>query len=138
MAESGTLVIPKFYNYIMYKKIKKKNKEEPLRQGDLGLNVKNQDNLGSVLLNQQKGIEEYDAESNSKSKKHKKKKQYKVRQEAEIGSLRKTLFCFFSEMGRSFESRIINNIKVYCLLLRLNNPEKLLSSIQQENSVWMI
>ncbi|KAG9137234.1 hypothetical protein Leryth_027084, partial [Lithospermum erythrorhizon] len=100
-----------------YKKIKKKNKEEPLGQGDLGLNVKNQ---------------EYDAESNSKSKKHKKKKQYKSKTEAEMDLFLKRYLLFQLRWDDPLNQRIINNIKVYCLLLRLNNPRKItISSIQR-------
>nr|YP_010028214.1 hypothetical protein RF1 [Arnebia euchroma]QOS48571.1 hypothetical protein RF1 [Arnebia euchroma] len=113
-----------------YKKIKKKNKEEPLAQGDLGLNVKNQGNLGSVLSNQQKGIEENDAESNSK--KRKKKKQYKSKTEAEMDLFLKRYLLFQLRWDDPLNQRIINNIKVYCLLLRLNNPRKItISSIQR-------
>nr|YP_009890181.1 photosystem I assembly protein Ycf1 [Onosma fuyunensis]QKM77431.1 photosystem I assembly protein Ycf1 [Onosma fuyunensis] len=113
-----------------YKKTKKKNKEEPLGQGNLGLNVKNQGNLGSVLSNQQKGIEEYDEELNSK--KRKKKKQYKSKTEAEMDLFLKRYLLFQLRWDDPLNQRIINNIKVYCLLLRLNNPRKItISSIQR-------
>nr|WON65948.1 hypothetical chloroplast RF1 [Bothriospermum zeylanicum] len=103
-----------------YKKIKNKNKEEPVGQG----------NLGSVLSSQQKGIEENDAESNSK--KPKKKKQYKSKTEAEMDLFLKRYLLFQLRWDDSLNQRIINNIKVYCLLLRLNNPRKItISSIQR-------
>nr|YP_011014752.1 hypothetical chloroplast RF1 [Microula sikkimensis]WQB38165.1 hypothetical chloroplast RF1 [Microula sikkimensis] len=103
-----------------YKKIKNKNKEEPVGQG----------NLGSVLSNQQKDIEENDAESNSK--KPKKKKQYKSKTEAEMDLFLKRYLLFQLRWDDSLNQRIINNIKVYCLLLRLNNPRKIaISSIQR-------
>nr|YP_010830458.1 hypothetical protein RF1 [Lappula monocarpa]WFF50172.1 hypothetical protein RF1 [Lappula monocarpa] len=103
-----------------YKKIKNKNKEEPVGQG----------NLGSVLSNQQKGIEENDVESNNK--KPKKKKQYKSKTEAEMDLFLKRYLLFQLRWDDSLNQRIINNIKVYCLLLRLNNPRKItISSIQQ-------
>nr|YP_010613359.1 hypothetical chloroplast RF1 [Trigonotis zhuokejiensis]WAR50261.1 hypothetical chloroplast RF1 [Trigonotis zhuokejiensis] len=101
-----------------YKKIKNKNKEEPVGQGNLGLS------------NQQKGIEENDAESNSK--KPKKKKQYKSKTEAEMDLFLKRYLLFQLRWDDSLNQRIINNIKVYCLLLRLNNPRKItISSIQR-------
>uniref|UniRef100_A0AB39ABC8 Protein TIC 214 n=1 Tax=Mertensia simplicissima TaxID=3231102 RepID=A0AB39ABC8_9BORA len=103
-----------------YKKIKNKKKEEPIGQG----------NLVSVLSNQQKGIEENDAESNSK--KPKKKKQYKSKTEAEMDLFLKRYLLFQLRWDDSLNQRIINNIKVYCLLLRLNNPRKItISSIQR-------
>ena len=103
-----------------YKKIKNKKKEEPVGQG----------NLGSVLSNQQKGIEENDVESNNK--KSKKKKQYKSKTEAEMDLFLKRYLLFQLRWDDSLNQRIINNIKVYCLLLRLNNPRKItISSIQR-------
>nr|YP_010275009.1 Ycf1 protein [Nonea vesicaria]UJV31791.1 Ycf1 protein [Nonea vesicaria] len=102
------------------KKISNKNKEEPQGQG----------NFGSLLSNQQKGIEENVAESDSK--KRKKKKQYKSKAEAEMDLFLKRYLLFQLRWDDSLNQKIINNIKVYCLLLRLNNPRKItISSIQR-------
>nr|UNI92090.1 Ycf1 protein [Borago officinalis] len=107
-----------------YKKIKNKNNNKEEQKG--------QGNLGSLLSNQQKGIEENDAESDTDSKKRKKKKQYKSKTEAKMDLFLKRYLLFQLRWDDSLNQRIINNIKVYCLLLRLNNPRKItISSIQR-------
>nr|QZF76528.1 hypothetical chloroplast RF19 [Ehretia dicksonii] len=112
------------------KKIKHRNQEEPIDQGDLGSNVQNQGNFGSVLANQQKDIEEDYV--GSAMKKGKKKKQYKSNTEAELDIFLKRYLLFQLRWDDSLNQRMINNIKVYCLLLRLINPRKItISSIQR-------
>nr|YP_009515144.1 ycf1 protein [Dendrotrophe varians]AUN45157.1 ycf1 protein [Dendrotrophe varians] len=104
--------------------------KESTGPGNLGSDVQNQDNLESILSNQQKNLEE-DYESNIK--KRRKKKQYKSHTEAELDLFLKRYFIFHQlRWNDSLNHKIINNIKVYCLLLRQINPKEMaLSSIQR-------
>nr|YP_009265825.1 hypothetical chloroplast RF1 [Maranthes glabra]ANJ20055.1 hypothetical chloroplast RF1 [Maranthes glabra] len=87
--------------------------------------------LRSVFANQEKDIEEDYVESDRK--KRRKKKQYKRNTEAELYFFLKRYFCFQLRWDDSLNQKIINNIKVYCLLLRLTNPrEIIISSIKRE------
>nr|YP_010731216.1 hypothetical protein RF1 [Ochna serrulata]WEG37957.1 hypothetical protein RF1 [Ochna serrulata] len=86
--------------------------------------------LVSVFANQEKDIEE--AYAGSGMKKRRKKKQYKNNTEAELDFFLKRYLRFQLRWDDSLNQKIINNIKVYCLLLRLPNPrEIILSSIQK-------
>nr|YP_010698626.1 hypothetical protein RF1 [Corylopsis multiflora]WCH58701.1 hypothetical protein RF1 [Corylopsis multiflora] len=94
--------------------------KEPTAQGD----------RGSVLSNQEKGVEEDYAGSDIK--KRKKKKQYKSNTEAELDFFLKKYLLFQLRWDSFLNKKIINNIKVYCLLLRLINPREIaISSIQR-------
>nr|YP_009263171.1 hypothetical chloroplast RF1 [Atuna racemosa]ANJ17235.1 hypothetical chloroplast RF1 [Atuna racemosa] len=87
--------------------------------------------LRSVFANQEKDIEEDYVESDRK--KRRKKKQYKRNTEAELDFFLKRYLCFQLRWDDSLNQKIINNIKVYCLLLRLTNPrEIIISSIKRE------
>nr|YP_009860301.1 putative chloroplast RF1 [Osyris wightiana]QKV09641.1 putative chloroplast RF1 [Osyris wightiana] len=89
-----------------------------------------QGNLESILSNQQKNIEEDYAKSNMK--KRRKKKQYKSNTEAELDLFLKRYLIFQLRWNDPLNQKMINNIKVYCLLLRLINPKEIaLSSIQR-------
>nr|WIL99614.1 Ycf1 [Damnacanthus giganteus] len=103
------------------KNIKNKKEKEP----------ENQRNLGSFLpRKQEKQIEEDYAVS--KIKKGKKKKKYKSKTEAELDFFLKRYFFFQLRWGDALNQRVINNVKIYCLLLRLKNPRKItISSIQR-------
>nr|QWE50631.1 Ycf1 protein [Bruguiera gymnorhiza] len=86
--------------------------------------------LGSVLSNQEKDIEEDYAESNMK--KRIKQKQYKSNTEIELYSFLKKHLGFQLRWDAFLNQKIINNIKVFCLLLRLTNPrEIIISSVQR-------
>nr|WJJ45675.1 hypothetical chloroplast RF1 [Buddleja davidii] len=99
------------------KKINEK-KKEPTSRGDLG-----------SVLSQQKDLEENSARSDMK--KAKKKKQYKSNTEAELDSFLKRFFLFQLRWDDTLNQRMMNNIKVCCLLLRLIDPKKItISSIQ--------
>nr|YP_010689557.1 hypothetical chloroplast RF1 [Eustigma oblongifolium]WBR74661.1 hypothetical chloroplast RF1 [Eustigma oblongifolium] len=94
--------------------------KEPTVQGD----------DGSVLSNQEKGVEEDYAGSDIK--KRKKKKQYKSNTEAELDFFLKRYLLFQLRWDDFLNQKMINNIKVYCLLLRLINPREIaISSIQR-------
>nr|YP_010929011.1 Ycf1 protein [Pehria compacta]WKK48059.1 Ycf1 protein [Pehria compacta] len=104
--------------------------KESAGRGNLESDAQNQENLGSVLSNQEKDIEEDYAGSNMK--KRRKKKQYKSNTEAELDFLLKRYLRFQLRWDDSLNQRMINNIKVYCLLLRLINPKEIaISSIQR-------
>nr|YP_009419810.1 hypothetical chloroplast RF1 [Pentaphylax euryoides]ASM46489.1 hypothetical chloroplast RF1 [Pentaphylax euryoides] len=113
-----------------YLELKNKKEKESAGERDLRSNAQNQENLISVLSNQQKDIEEDYLESDMK--KRKKKKQPKSYAEAELDFFLKRYFLFQLRWAETLNQRMINNIKVYCLLLRLRNPRKMtLSSIQR-------
>nr|AZZ06824.1 hypothetical chloroplast RF19 [Punica granatum]QDD68527.1 hypothetical chloroplast RF19 [Punica granatum]QDD68611.1 hypothetical chloroplast RF19 [Punica granatum]QDD68695.1 hypothetical chloroplast RF19 [Punica granatum]QID57868.1 Ycf1 [Punica granatum] len=104
--------------------------KESAGRGNLESDAQNQENLGSVLSNQEKDIEEDYAGSNMK--KRRKKKQYKSNTEAELDFFLKRYLRFQLRWDDSLNQRMINNIKVYCLLLRLINPKEIaISSIQR-------
>nr|WMW14468.1 hypothetical chloroplast RF1 [Tripterygium hypoglaucum] len=103
------------------KTIEVKNKNEEEKESE------RQADLGSVRLNQEKGLEEYFAGSDTK-----KKKKYKSSMEVELDFLLKRYFCFQLRWNASVNQRVLNNIKVFCLLLRLRNPNEIaISSIQR-------
>nr|QVL26511.1 hypothetical protein RF1 [Premna szemaoensis] len=82
------------------------------------------------LLSQQKDIDENYARSDMK--RGKKKKQYKSNAEAELDFFLKRYFLFQLRWDETLNQRMINNIKVYCLLLRLIDPRKItISSIEK-------
>nr|YP_009357174.1 hypothetical chloroplast RF19 [Primula kwangtungensis]ARE59655.1 hypothetical chloroplast RF19 [Primula kwangtungensis] len=90
----------------------------------------NQRDLSSNIQNQENEIAETYSESNMK--KLQKKKQYKSNTEAELDFFLKRYLLFQLRWDGALNQRMINNIKVYCLLLRLRNPKKItLSSIQR-------
>nr|QXI89115.1 hypothetical protein RF1 [Sinogentiana souliei] len=62
----------------------------------------------------------------------KKNKKYKNKTEAELHLLLKRYLLFQLRWGNTLNQRMMNNIKIYCLLLRLLNPRKIvISSIQR-------
>nr|YP_010927499.1 Ycf1 protein [Cuphea spruceana]WKK46378.1 Ycf1 protein [Cuphea spruceana] len=104
--------------------------KESAGRNNLQSDGQNQENLGSLLSNQKKDIEKDYTDSNTK--KRRKKKQYKSSVEAELDFLLKRYLRFQLRWFESANQTIINNIKVYCLLLRLINPKEIaISSIQQ-------
>nr|YP_009248064.1 hypothetical chloroplast RF19 [Nypa fruticans]AMW66030.1 hypothetical chloroplast RF19 [Nypa fruticans] len=107
-----------------YLKLENSNQEKNEQQG--------QENLGSDLRKQNKKKNVEDNYARSDIKKGKKKKQSKKKKEAELDFFLKKYFLFQLRWDNSLNQRIINNIKVYCLLLRLINPRKIaISSIQR-------
>nr|QBC72186.1 hypothetical protein RF1 [Limeum africanum] len=97
------------------------SKKELIDQGDLGLDI--QENSESLLSNQQKDIEE----ENYMEKKRRKKKS-----STELDFLLKRYFLFQLKWNDSLNQKLINSIKIYCLLLRLKNPREItISSIER-------
>nr|QWK46971.1 hypothetical protein RF1 [Ampelocera longissima] len=82
----------------------------------------------SIFSNQEKAVEE----NYVGSKKKKDKKQYRNNIEAEFGFFLKRYLRFQLRWDSFLNQKMINNIKVYCLLLRLINPKEItISSIQR-------
>nr|YP_009662491.1 hypothetical chloroplast RF19 [Tiarella trifoliata]QCU47935.1 hypothetical chloroplast RF19 [Tiarella trifoliata] len=116
--------------YLELENGKKKKKESPA-QGNLGSDPENRRNSGSILSNKKKDVEE-DYAVRSGIKKRRKKKQYKSNTEAELDLFLKKYLLFQLRWDDSLNQRMINNIKVYCLLLRLINPREIaISSIER-------
>ena len=66
-------------------------------------------------------------------KKRRNKKKYKNNLEAELELFLKRYLHFQLRWDDSLNQRILNNIKVYCLLLRIKNPREIaISAIQRE------
>nr|YP_010008684.1 Ycf1.2 [Cryptospora inconspicua]QNR89656.1 Ycf1.2 [Cryptospora inconspicua] len=104
---------PRFYNI---------NKEEKdlAGQGELESDKEKKKNPEPALSNQEKNIEENYAES--KIKKRINKKQYKSNTEAELDLFLTRYSRFQLRWNCFFNQKIVDNIKVYCLLVRLKNP----------------
>nr|YP_010574170.1 Ycf1 protein [Caladium lindenii]UZH94015.1 Ycf1 protein [Caladium lindenii] len=110
-----------------YLELENRNQQEKKQnQRDLGLDIQ-QDT--------QKQKKKEDVEKNyteSTIKKRRKKKQFKSKKEAELDLFLKKYFLFQLRWDDSLNQRMINNIKVYCLLLRLINIREIaISSIQR-------
>nr|QKV45688.1 hypothetical chloroplast RF1 [Ribes roezlii] len=105
----------------------KKEKEAPTK-GDLGSDTQNRKNRGSVLSNQEKGVKEDYARSGIKKRRNK----YQTNTEAELDLFLEKYLLFQIRWTDSLNQKVFNNIKIYCLLLRLINPREItISSIQR-------
>nr|YP_010581035.1 hypothetical protein RF1 [Sarracenia alata]YP_010581045.1 hypothetical protein RF1 [Sarracenia alata]UZT27354.1 hypothetical protein RF1 [Sarracenia alata]UZT27361.1 hypothetical protein RF1 [Sarracenia alata] len=110
--------------------LKNQKEKKYADQKNLRSHTQKQENHVSAFSNQQKNIEEDYSESDMK--KRKKKKQYKSNTEAELDFFLKRYLLFQLRWDDALNQRMINNIKVYCFLLRLRNPRKItISSIQR-------
>nr|UBK10474.1 hypothetical protein Ycf1 [Lupinus westianus var. aridorum] len=86
----------------------------------------------SSLSNQEKDIEDDSAESDKTNNRGIKKKKYKNKIEKEPNLLLRKYLSFQLSWRGSFNQRIINNVKVYCLLIRLINLKEIaIASIQR-------
>uniref|UniRef100_UPI0030FF3882 hypothetical chloroplast RF1 n=1 Tax=Luronium natans TaxID=55479 RepID=UPI0030FF3882 len=101
---------------------KKQEKKQQSGQVDLPLDVQKQ--------KKKKDIEEN--YTGSDIKKSRKRKQYKSKKEAELDLFLKKYFLFQLRWDDALNKIMTNNIKVYCLLLRLINPKEIaISSIKR-------
>nr|YP_010323639.1 Ycf1 [Ptilotrichum canescens]UKP89375.1 Ycf1 [Ptilotrichum canescens] len=83
-----------------------------------------------ALANQEKNIEENYAASTLKKRKN--KKQYKSNTETELDLFLTRYSRFQLRWNNFFNKKIITNVKVYCLLVRLKNPNEIaISSIEK-------
>nr|YP_010421170.1 hypothetical protein RF1 [Urtica atrichocaulis]USG54973.1 hypothetical protein RF1 [Urtica atrichocaulis] len=89
-----------------------------------------QPNFESTLVNYEKYIEKN--YMISKLKKEKKKREYKNNMGAKLDFVLKRYLLFQLRWNNFLNQKIINNINVYCLLLRLLNPREIaIASIQK-------
>nr|YP_010976379.1 Ycf1 protein [Myosoton aquaticum]UFH81960.1 hypothetical protein RF1 [Myosoton aquaticum]WNX95181.1 Ycf1 protein [Myosoton aquaticum] len=112
------------------KKLENRNqdKKELISQKNSGSDV--QKNSESLSSNRQKDIKENYIESYIKNSR--KKKQDKSSPEAELNLFLKRYLFFQLKWDNSLNKKLINNIKVYSLLLRLKNPREItISSIER-------
>nr|YP_009893298.1 Ycf1.2 [Cardamine glanduligera]QKK39671.1 Ycf1.2 [Cardamine glanduligera] len=108
------------------------NKEEKESAGQVELesDKEKKRNPESALSNQEKNIEENYEESMIKKRKN--KKQYKSNTEAELDLFLTRYSRFQFRWNCFFNQKILNNVKVYCLLVRLQNPNEIaISSIER-------
>nr|UKQ58350.1 hypothetical chloroplast RF19 [Silene viscidula] len=102
--------------------------KEIISQRDYGSDV--QKNSGFVISKHQKDIQENYIGSDIKGRR--KKKQNKSSTEAELDFFLKRYLLFQLRWEGSLNQKLLNNIKVYCLLLRLTNPREItISSIER-------
>nr|YP_009093857.1 hypothetical chloroplast RF1 [Luzuriaga radicans]AIT16045.1 hypothetical chloroplast RF1 [Luzuriaga radicans] len=112
------------YNQKEYLEFKNANQEKNEQQG--------QRSLGSNLKKKKEGEGAQKNYSQSNIKKHRKKKKSKSSKEAELDFFLRKYFFFQLRWDDPLNQTMINNIKVYCLLLRLTNPKEIsISSIQR-------
>nr|YP_010339914.1 Ycf1 protein [Exochorda racemosa]UOA66131.1 Ycf1 protein [Exochorda racemosa] len=105
-----------------YLELEKRNQGEKESAGQADLKL--------ALSKQEKDAEE--DYTGSDMKKHRNKRQYKINTKAEFDFFLKRYFHFQLRWDAFLNKKIINNIKVYCLLLRLINPREItISSIQR-------
>nr|YP_009670132.1 Ycf1 protein [Azima tetracantha]QCW95451.1 Ycf1 protein [Azima tetracantha] len=107
---------------------KEENKYEV--QAELESDEQKEESLESVLSKQEKNIKEDYKKSDIK--KHMMKKQYKSNTEAELDFFLKKYLRFQLRWNEFLNQKVLNNMKVYSLLIRLiNQKEILISSIQK-------
>nr|YP_009570666.1 hypothetical protein RF1 [Frankenia laevis]QBC67589.1 hypothetical protein RF1 [Frankenia laevis] len=104
--------------------------KESINQKNTESDVQNQGHSELVLSTQQNEInEDYTVPD---IKKGRKKKKYKSSTEAELFFFLKKYLLFQLRWDDPLSQKMINNIKVYCLLLRLINPKEIaISSIER-------
>nr|SFV96144.1 Ycf1 [Cochlearia scotica] len=105
-----------------------KEEKELAGQGEFESDKEKKKNPELALSNQQKKIEENYAESNIK----KRKKKYKSNTETELDLFLTRYSRFQLRWNFFFNRKILNNVKIYCLLVRLKNPNEIaISSIER-------
>nr|YP_009356079.1 hypothetical protein [Matthiola incana]AQV10158.1 hypothetical protein [Matthiola incana] len=108
--------------YLLFYNLNKEEKELA-GQGEVESDKEKKINLESALSNQEKKKEENYVESRIKKRKIKKK--YKSNTEAELDLVLRRHSRFQLRWNCFFIKKIINNVKVYCLLVRLKNPNEI-------------
>nr|QFV18203.1 hypothetical chloroplast RF1 [Helleborus thibetanus] len=117
------------YNHKKSLELENRNQEEKQKptRGDLVLDAQKQKNLGSDPSKKQKDVKEGGSDIQKRTNKS------KSNIAAELDFFLKRYFLFQLRWDNSFNQKIINNVKVYCLLLRLRNPKEIaISSIQRD------
>ncbi|KAH0854153.1 LOW QUALITY PROTEIN: hypothetical protein HID58_090171 [Brassica napus] len=103
--------------------LKKKEENESAGQEEFESDKETKINTESALSKQEKNIEENYTES--KIKKRKNKKKPKSNTEAELDLFLKRYSRFQLRWNCFFNQKILNNVKAYCLLVRLKNPTEI-------------
>nr|QKK50452.1 Ycf1.2 [Schouwia purpurea] len=107
-----------------------KEENESAGQEEFESDKETKRNPESALSNPEKNIQENYAES--KIKKRKNKNQPKSNTEVELDLFLKRYSLFQLRWNCFFNQKILNNVKVYCLLVRLKNPNEIaISSIER-------
>nr|YP_010374369.1 hypothetical chloroplast RF19 [Nerine sarniensis]QWW90081.1 hypothetical chloroplast RF19 [Nerine sarniensis] len=116
--------LPILANKKAYLELENSNQKKNEQQG--------QGDLVSDLQKQNKKKDVKEDYTGADIKKSRKKKQSKSKKEAELNFFLKKYFLFQLRWNAPLNQRMINNIKVYCLLLRLIDPKEIaISSIQR-------
>nr|QFQ42649.1 hypothetical chloroplast RF1 [Tashiroea sinensis] len=102
---------------------KNQDKKESLGKNNVEVNIQTKETLESIFSTREKDIGEDSAGSDRK--KRQKRKQYKSNTEAELDFVLKRYLRFQLRWNNFLNQKITNNIKVYCLLLRLVNPKEI-------------
>nr|WEG39077.1 hypothetical protein RF1 [Beesia calthifolia] len=121
------------YNKKKSLELENRNQEEKQQpvQGDLRSYAQNQKNLAPDPSKKQKDVKEDYGGSDIQKRRNKKKSKNNIA--AELDFFLKRYFLFQLRWNNPFNQKIINNVKVYCLLLRLINPKEMaISSIQRD------
>nr|QXY00233.1 Ycf1 protein [Nothoscordum bivalve] len=112
-----------------------KNKKEYLELENSNKKKNEQQGQEGLVSDLRKQNKKKDAEADytgTDIKKGRKKKQPKSKKEAELNFFLKKYFLFQLRWDNPLNERMLNNIKVYCLLLRLIDPREIaISSIQR-------
>nr|YP_010459622.1 hypothetical chloroplast RF1 [Gymnospermium darwasicum]UUC03137.1 hypothetical chloroplast RF1 [Gymnospermium darwasicum] len=120
--------------------LENQNQEEKKKpvQENFGSDTQKQGNPGSDPSKQQKDVkknvkEDSDRGSDIQKRKKKKKSTSNSNIAAELDFFLKRYFLFQLRWDNPLNKKIINNVKVYCLLLRLKNPKEIaIASIQRD------
>nr|YP_009631023.1 hypothetical chloroplast RF1 [Caulophyllum robustum]QBZ77439.1 hypothetical chloroplast RF1 [Caulophyllum robustum] len=118
--------------------LENQNQEEKKKpvQENFGSDTQKQGNPGSDPSKQQKDVKKNvkeDSDRGSDIQKRKKKKKSTSNIAAELDFFLKRYFLFQLRWDNPLNQKIINNVKVYCLLLRLKNPKEIaIASIQRD------
>nr|WEG39159.1 hypothetical protein RF1 [Beesia calthifolia] len=121
------------YNKKKSLELENRNQEEKQQpvQGDLRSYAQNQKNLAPDPSKKQKDVKEDYGGSDIQKRRNKKKSKNNIA--AELDFFLKRYFLFQLRWNNPLNQKIINNVKVYCLLLRLINPKEMaISSIQRD------
>nr|YP_010919995.1 Ycf1 [Neoschmidia pallida]YP_010920006.1 Ycf1 [Neoschmidia pallida]WAJ52415.1 Ycf1 [Neoschmidia pallida]WAJ52416.1 Ycf1 [Neoschmidia pallida] len=118
-------------NQSQEEKDQSQEEKELADQGNPGSDAQKKVSLGSVLSNHEKDVEENSTRSDMK--KHIKKNKYKRETEVQLDFFLKKYLCLQLRWRGtvSFREKILNDMKVYCHLVRLINPSDVtIASIQ--------
>nr|QHN56710.1 hypothetical chloroplast RF1 [Vandopsis undulata] len=126
-----------FFHFSINEKSKKINVKSSKKKKDLELvNSKQEENQQQVqrnlLLNQKNKKASEENYASLEIKKGIKKKQYKSKNEMELDFFLRKYLLFQLRWADYLNNKVMKNLRVYCLLLRLINPKEIaISSIQR-------